>query len=235
VITWESIVVVKNVQAGDYGSYECAAKNQLGSERHIVLFHVTSAPEPPSGLHVVNFTHDSVTLTWIPGFDGGYEQSYKIRYIRLGSDNARYVEVFPKNMTIFTVTQLTRGTKYAFAVAANNKIGESDYSTETGHQTASIYTQDGVGLAHGSEETPYMKNITTISVSAIGVLVLVFNIACMLYIFYIKKSNQEQKDMDAFEQRRCGSAKIGMCSIISYTAIGETPTPHRMILKGQKD
>ncbi|ODM93893.1 Nephrin [Orchesella cincta] len=136
-MTWESILLVKDVQTRDYGGYECVARNELDDERHTVRLDITSAPEPPIGLHVVNFTHDSVTLTWIPGFDGGYEQSYKIRYIRVGSDNARYVEVFPKNMTIFTVTQLALGTEYAFAVAAHNVIGESNYTTETVRQETS--------------------------------------------------------------------------------------------------
>lgn len=136
-MTWESTLLVKDIQTKDYGSYECIARNELSDERHTIRLDVTSAPEPPVGFHVVNFTHDSVTLSWIPGFDGGYEQSYKVRYIRVGSDNARFVEVFPKNITVFTVTQLALGTEYAFSISAQNVVGESNYTTESVRQETS--------------------------------------------------------------------------------------------------
>lgn len=136
-MTYQSILLIKDVQSRDYGGYECVARNELADERHTVRLDITSAPEPPMGLHVVNFTHDSVTLTWIPGFDGGYDQSFKVRYVRVGSSNARYVDVFPKNTTIFTVTQLALGTEYAFSVAAVNVIGESNYTGENVRQETS--------------------------------------------------------------------------------------------------
>lgn len=136
-MTWESTLFVRDVQTKDYGGYDCVARNELADERHTVQLDVTSVPEPPLGFHVVNFTHDSVTLTWIPGFDGGYEQSYKIRWVLVGSDNARYVDVYPRNTTVFTVTQLALGTEYSFSVAAYNVIGESNYTSETVRQETS--------------------------------------------------------------------------------------------------
>lgn len=142
-MTWESLLFVRDVQTKDYGAYECVARNELADERHTVQLDVTSAPEPPVSFQVVNFTHDSVTLSWMPGFDGGYEQAYKIRYVRVGSDNARYVEVFPKNVTVFTVTQLALGTEYTFAIAAYNDMGESNYTTENVRQeTSSKFLQN---------------------------------------------------------------------------------------------
>lgn len=77
-MTWESVLSVKNVLPPDYGLYECMAHNSLGDETHQVRLEVRSVPEPPNGLKVVNFTQDSVTLSWSPGFDGGHDQSFKV-------------------------------------------------------------------------------------------------------------------------------------------------------------
>lgn len=40
----------------------------------------TGKPDTPSGLEILNVTDISVILTWIEGFDGGLEQTFKIRY-----------------------------------------------------------------------------------------------------------------------------------------------------------
>jgi hypothetical protein len=140
-MTWESVLYVKNVDAGDYGAYKCNARNELGDETHIVRLDVTSVPEPPIGLKVLNFTHDSVTLTWLAGFNGGYDQSYKLKYWKVGTDHYRYEDVSPRNSTIFTVTNLALGTDYAFSILGVNYLGEGNYTTEIVQQeTSSKFT-----------------------------------------------------------------------------------------------
>lgn len=36
-------------------------------------------PDPPTGLQVASVTHNSVTLQWTAGFDGGLEQKFRVR------------------------------------------------------------------------------------------------------------------------------------------------------------
>lgn len=45
----------------------------------IVVFHL-GKPDPPTELRVLNATDSSVVLTWEPGFDGGLEQAFTVRY-----------------------------------------------------------------------------------------------------------------------------------------------------------
>lgn len=78
--TFESILIINNVDSGDYGKYECEARNEEGSSRSIIVLNVTSAPDAPLSMTVLNVTHDSVTISWVPGFDGGLQTSYRIRY-----------------------------------------------------------------------------------------------------------------------------------------------------------
>ena len=73
-VTWQSVLKVKAVQPSDYATYECVAHNELGSQRQQIVLGRPSPPDPPLELKVVNVSHDSATLSWQPGFDGGQEQ-----------------------------------------------------------------------------------------------------------------------------------------------------------------
>lgn len=56
------------------------------NQEHISFVHIPSFlspsdhPDPPSSFRPVSFTHDSVTLEWIPGFNGGLQQRFRIRW-----------------------------------------------------------------------------------------------------------------------------------------------------------
>lgn len=78
--TFETILVVNEVDGSDYGRYECEARNEKGFATTSITLHVTSAPDPPLSLSMLNVTHDAVTLLWSPGFDGGLASNYRIRY-----------------------------------------------------------------------------------------------------------------------------------------------------------
>lgn len=78
--TFDSILTVNSVQSGDYGNYECEVRNEKGLSVTKIMLDVTSAPDAPTSLTVLNVTHDAVTLSWVPGFDGGIRASYRIKY-----------------------------------------------------------------------------------------------------------------------------------------------------------
>ena len=82
---------MKNVSSKDYGIFDCIAQNEMGLERYSIYLNVTSRPDPPSYLKILNVTYNSVNLTWTPGFDGGFNQTFKIRYQREGSISHQYV------------------------------------------------------------------------------------------------------------------------------------------------
>ncbi len=70
---------MKNVSSADYGSYECVAKNEEGLDRLEISLNVTSRPDEPQYLKVTKTTYKNVTLSWESGFNGGFEQTFKIR------------------------------------------------------------------------------------------------------------------------------------------------------------
>lgn len=126
-LTTESILIITHVTSADYGSYECVARNDLGFSTISVKLDITSAPDTPTLLNVVNVTHDTVTLVWRPGFDGGMKASYRIRYRKVEESAYKYEDVVPSNATQYTIKGLEINTQYVFSVMATNKLGNSKY------------------------------------------------------------------------------------------------------------
>ena len=150
-LTWQSELSVKNVTSGDYGAYDCMAQNEMGHERYEIYLNVTSRPDPPSLLKILNVTYNSVNLTWtkgkwihplqffrenpskqlftFSGFNGGFPQTFKIRYKRENAENYQYVDVHPANVTFYEVQDLKVDTKYSISIMAFNSIGPSPYTS----------------------------------------------------------------------------------------------------------
>ncbi|KAM6909683.1 nephrin [Xenentodon cancila] len=124
-----STLRVVNVSAAlDYSIFSCTARNSLGEDKLDIQLVSTNHPDPPSSFRQVSVTHDSVTLEWIPGFDGGLRQRFRIRYHWGQSVSFLYVDVVPPDAANFTVTGLQPDTTYSFSINALNAIGESDYA-----------------------------------------------------------------------------------------------------------
>ncbi|GBP60622.1 Nephrin [Eumeta japonica] len=126
-ITYTSTLIVKEVATNDYGPYKCEARNDLGFADTTLNLDITSAPDQVTTLSVSNVTHNSVTLQWIPGFDGGMPTSYRIRYRKMYEETYKYEDVTPKSATSYTVIGLEKNTDYLFSIMALNKLGQSKY------------------------------------------------------------------------------------------------------------
>lgn len=127
-LTSESTLMIYHVKSHDYGKYECRAENKMGQSIDTIHFDVTSPPDKPSDLEVYNVTHDSVTLTWKRGFDGGLPTSYQIRWRQAVDyeNRYRYLDVTPGEYKA-VISGLTLGTYYVFSVKAINEKGESSF------------------------------------------------------------------------------------------------------------
>lgn len=156
-ITYQSVLKIRKVSHSDYGNYDCIARNELGFNRYTMNFNRTSKPDPPLAVRVSNRTSSTITLKWIPGFNGGLNQYFRIRYqvannlpnqddndantssslvsstsSSLFSSNHpfMYTDVYPKNTTKFMITGLDDDQQYIFSVMAYNDLGESKYTED---------------------------------------------------------------------------------------------------------
>ncbi|KAM9782500.1 nephrin [Neosynchiropus ocellatus] len=159
---YTSTVQVVNVSALlDYAVFTCVARNFLGEDQLDIQLVSPSHPDPPSMFQLVTSTHDSVTLEWTPGFDGGSRQRFRIRYLWGRSLSFQYVDVFPPTASIFTVTGLHPLTTYNFSLNALNKMGESGYADS--EAVLSITTKESPQL----EEAPVDEDSDSQSVSGL--------------------------------------------------------------------
>ncbi|KAM7420569.1 hypothetical protein PAMA_015005 [Pampus argenteus] len=191
-----STVRVVNVSAAlDYAVFSCTARNSLGEDKLDIWLISTSHPDPPSSFRQVSVSHDSVTLEWIPGFDGGLRQRFRIRYIWAQSASFLYMDVFPPSVTIFTVTDLQPVTTYNFSVNALNAMGESGYADNNAVLTITTKereeqedaTTDGDSLAGAPALPGYLAVVFTV----VFIVLLVLNsLGC--YFGLMRKNRQGQ-------------------------------------------
>ncbi|XP_067131653.1 synaptogenesis protein syg-2-like [Centruroides vittatus] len=126
---YESTLFVKDIEPKDLGSYECVAKNQIGYESVIFELLKKDVPETPTEFRVINTTFDSILVSWIPGYDGGSEQMYKIRYFEVGSDVHSYIEVDGSKL-FYRIENLKSDTQYILSIASVNELGPSNFTEE---------------------------------------------------------------------------------------------------------
>lgn len=100
----------------------------MGQSSDDIYLNVTSPPDKPGDLEIYNVTHDSVTLIWKRGFDGGLPTSHQIRWRQAldYEDRYHYVDVSPGEYKA-TISGLSLGTYYVFSVKAINEKGDSGF------------------------------------------------------------------------------------------------------------
>nr|XP_017027882.1 nephrin isoform X3 [Drosophila kikkawai] len=125
-LTYESSLIVDKVAPADYGAYECIARNELGEAVETVRLEITSQPDPPLTLNILNVTHDTVTVAWTPGFDGGLKASYRVRYRMVDREQYKYIDGLPNSHKL-TIGGLRMNTLYLFSVMSWNELGSSSY------------------------------------------------------------------------------------------------------------
>ncbi|XP_023310255.1 nephrin [Anoplophora glabripennis] len=217
----ESTLYITHITSADYGNYECVARNELGFSTISPRLEVTSAPDTPSLLTVLNVTHDSVTLNWTPGFDGGMKASYRIRYRKVNDDGYKYEDVVGNNVTTHVIKGLETNSQYVFSIMASNKLGTSKYIPDLlSAKTAMLIDQGESAIPEDLLEKQDLPRIVIISISVIGVILLFINIGlvagCML-----KRRAKRLKEQN---NQTSKSATIEMYAPSSYndTVTGET-------------
>uniref|UniRef100_A0A672KD82 Immunoglobulin superfamily member 9B n=1 Tax=Sinocyclocheilus grahami TaxID=75366 RepID=A0A672KD82_SINGR len=113
----------------DHGEWECVATNVVTSiTASTRLFVIGTSPHAPTNVHVSAST-SSANVSWEPGYDGGFEQTFSVWYgpNDLGPHDWLSIPV-PGSQTWLVVQGLEPKTAYQFSVLAQNKLGTGPFS-----------------------------------------------------------------------------------------------------------
>ncbi|XP_067457942.1 nephrin isoform X1 [Thunnus thynnus] len=187
-----STVRVVNVSAAlDYAVFSCTARNSLGEDKLDIQLVSTNHPDPPSSFRQVSVSHDSVTLEWIPGFNGGLRQRFRIRYLWERSASFLYVDVFPPSATTFTITDLQPVTTYNFSVNALNAMGESDYADNNAVLTITTMERKEVEDVPTDDSSGALPAYLTVVFTVVfGILLVLNSLGCFLGLRWKKRRGQ---------------------------------------------
>ncbi|UJR14891.1 hypothetical protein I4U23_001875 [Adineta vaga] len=182
-LTFEAILSIANVTKSDYGIYQCKVENKLGIDITEIILTGLTIPDPPNQVRIVNASHSSILISWMPGFDGGSPQTFQLRY-RLSTET-RYVYVFiPPNIQSYDLKNLRLGSEYHLSLRSNNSHHLSEW-TEDIIQSTSSYIP--TSLFHTSEMFPLKYSYTfLIIIALIGLLIIFINVI-LISFFLVKR------------------------------------------------
>ncbi|XP_071534637.1 nephrin-like isoform X2 [Panulirus ornatus] len=182
-VSWASTFSIKNVLESDYGYYLCVAENDLGASTVSVHFTRPTRPDPPLALKVLNTTHDSVTLAWVPGFDGGKPQYFRLRYRSKSSSSYQYLDVYEFGVYTYTVTGLSLDTEYYFSIMSYNDVGESEYRGEFVRATTrSEAPPTPVPSSNVGKEASKLPGLWVVIIVLVATALLALNVSAIVCI-----------------------------------------------------
>ncbi|XP_039190482.1 protein turtle homolog B isoform X2 [Crotalus tigris] len=119
----------RSLSKEDHGEWECIATNivtSITASTHLTV--IGTSPHAPSNVRVaVSMT--SANVSWEPGYDGGYEQTFSVwmKRAQFGPHDWLSLPV-PTGPTWLLMDNLEPETAYQFSVLAQNKLGTSSFS-----------------------------------------------------------------------------------------------------------
>ncbi|XP_041373934.1 nephrin-like isoform X2 [Gigantopelta aegis] len=196
-VHYQNELRIKNVVKADYGLYVCTAINEKGTDRFEIVLDGTSAPDPPYDIQFVNATHNSITVSWKPGFDGGLAQNFQVRYRLVGARGFVYIDISSTAKTVFSIPGLKLGKEYEITVLAFNEKGRSIFQpniirakTSNVAPTADISTSS----LQDKDDVPI---IIILIVCIVGVFLLTLNVG--LILFFIRRRRKKMASKTTFE------------------------------------
>ncbi|CDQ76995.1 unnamed protein product [Oncorhynchus mykiss] len=114
--------IIRTVKAEDSGNYSCVASNNWGSDEITLNLQVQVPPDQPR-LTVTKTTTTSITLSWIPGDNGGSSiRGYILQYSEDNSEQWGSFPISPSERS-YRLENLKCGTWYKFTLTAQNGVG----------------------------------------------------------------------------------------------------------------
>ncbi|OWF40059.1 Nephrin [Mizuhopecten yessoensis] len=192
-IKYRSVVTISDISETEYGTYVCSATNEKGQDTFDISVDGTSRPDQPGELTFINATHDMLTISWNPGFNGGLPQRFKVRYKEKNRPGYTHIDITPIDIrvtTVFVIKGLRKDTSYLVAVLTTNDLGPAEGSPpEIEVKTsASALGGEAASTIQTSDDTPV---IIILVVCVVGIFLLALNIGLILFFVRRRKKRLE--------------------------------------------
>ncbi|KAI1725907.1 immunoglobulin domain-containing protein [Ditylenchus destructor] len=206
--TFQSTLTILNLEELDYlYRYRCRANNRLGIIQSYVSLEKPGPPNTPTDLEVVNVTDKTVSLSWIPGFDGGSDQFFELRYRSASDLDDKSVNSSGSRVQI---GDLESEQTYRVQIRAINMRGRlSEFSSPVLQFRTLDKNMQGVYKV-ATESGSLTKSLMIVIIAVLVLLVLIN----LLLLYCCKRSQNKKKMQEKTEKARTlnygsdGSARI---------------------------
>ncbi|XP_061188019.1 uncharacterized protein LOC133196094 [Saccostrea echinata] len=127
VSTIRTVLTKETLIPEEFGYYSATATNpRKPSQISIVTYHVISERRPDPSYNIsINcmVSHGTAVVNWVPGFDGGAEQTFFVSYRTNNEDEKITIETYKQPNA--TITGLNDDTLYYFRVISSNSNGKT--------------------------------------------------------------------------------------------------------------
>ncbi|CAL1298727.1 unnamed protein product [Larinioides sclopetarius] len=200
-LTWQGILTINDVSAKDFGDYICVARNEIGFETIKVSLLPDSTPDPPKIVRILNTSKDGLLLTWVPGFDGGHNQTHRIRYKSTLDPAYSYIDVHPPATNSIWISGLKPGLEYEVAMKSINEKGPSPFTTEIVKAMTLDFKDFKVIVRHDRDLSVSFMEVLAGSIGTVFFLLLIFNIVLLALYYHKKDHKTRRKHSDAYVSR----------------------------------
>ena len=97
--------------------------------KFVIICFVAGPPQTPANFTLVSSTDTSIVVEWIPGYNGGYEQTFNIQYRIVNESKIWMTQKIPQyNRQTYTLSELQGDTWYELRMFAGNKFDRSHFT-----------------------------------------------------------------------------------------------------------
>ncbi|VDI37248.1 Hypothetical predicted protein, partial [Mytilus galloprovincialis] len=168
-------LTISNLQEADFTNYTLRLYYSSQYVLHEVTLQSSSPPETPSNFTISSSKETSITVQWIPGYDGGQTQTFYIEYRITGSSEWVPWEVKNSNQfdsyMVYTLTGFQDETSYELRMYAKNKFNQSQH---TDIETIRTQKSDGQMSSNAIIGTVAGVLVVLLIVCAVIISILVF-------------------------------------------------------------
>jgi hypothetical protein len=154
-------------------------------------------PDPPRDIRLVNVSYSSALINWSPGFDGGAQQTFQIRF-RLSTADRYSYENLPFDTYSFELKNLRLFSEYYLSIRSNNSYHLSPWSNELMIKTLNYTPSLSFHIAKFSLQKISFTIIFIIAIIGL-VLFLISSILVVIFIFKRRRMNIHAENLSTTE------------------------------------